>query len=85
MKDDTLLEVIIVCGTFAVDEKCATMLVDAGLPNLLITVLKGNRNLCIGGITHSQLLNRYSNSVSSGNQTQILWCYEAEKKCEKNQ
>ena len=54
MKDDILLEVIIVCGTFSLDEKCAVLLVQAGVPELLITVLKGI------------LLRRRCKSTSSG-------------------
>ena len=41
VKDDILLEVIIVCGTFAVDEKCAAVLIQSGVPSILIAVLKG--------------------------------------------
>ena len=45
MKDDTLLEVINVCGTLSLDEQCAGHLVEAGLPNMLITLLKGTYNI----------------------------------------
>lgn len=41
VQDDTLLEVVNVCGTFSLDEKCARLLVKEGLPDLLISVLKG--------------------------------------------
>ena len=41
MKDDILLEVVVLCGTFSLDEKCAGRLVQAQLPALLITILKG--------------------------------------------
>ena len=41
IQDDLLLEVVILCGTFALDEKCACLLVEAGVPNFLITILKG--------------------------------------------
>lgn len=36
-----LLEVVIMCGTFCQDEVCAGLLVQAGLPHLLIDCLKG--------------------------------------------
>ena len=36
-----LLEIVVLCGTFSQDEACATLLVKAGLPELLITCLKG--------------------------------------------
>ena len=39
--DDLLLEVVVVCGTFCLDEACAAMFVEAKLPDLLITILKG--------------------------------------------
>ena len=32
---------VILCGTFALDEKCAGLLVEAGVPALLIAILKG--------------------------------------------
>ena len=41
VEDDILLEVVMLCGTFCLDEHCATLLVKAGLPDLLITILKG--------------------------------------------
>lgn len=41
VKDDILLEVINLCGTFSLDEKCAALLVQARLPDLLVTLLKG--------------------------------------------
>ena len=41
VEDDILLEVVMLCGTFSLDEHCATLLVKAGLPDLLITILKG--------------------------------------------
>ena len=41
VEDDILLEVVMLCGTFSLDEQCATLLVKAGLPDLLITILKG--------------------------------------------
>ena len=41
VQDDLLLQVVILCGTFALDEKCAGLLVEAGVPDLLITILKG--------------------------------------------
>ena len=44
VQDDTLLEVINVCGTFSLDEKCARLLVQEGLPDLLISVLKGKQS-----------------------------------------
>ena len=48
VKDDILLEVINLCGTFSLDEKCAALLVQARLPDLLVTLLKGTH------ITHTQ-------------------------------
>ena len=39
--DDLLLEVVLVCSTFCMDEACAAMLTEAELPSLLITLLKG--------------------------------------------
>ena len=39
-----LLEIIILCGTFSQDETCASLLVQAGLPHLLITRLSGEYN-----------------------------------------
>lgn len=47
VKDDILLEVINLCGTFSLDEKCAGLLVQAKLPDLLVTLLKGTH------ITHT--------------------------------
>ena len=41
IKDDIILEVVIVCGTFSYDTKCAELMVEAGLPQLLIDILKG--------------------------------------------
>ena len=41
VQDDILLEVVMLCGTFSLDEHCATLLVKAGLSDLLITILKG--------------------------------------------
>lgn len=41
INDDMLLEVVVMCGTFCQDEACASMLVQAGLPALLIACLKG--------------------------------------------
>ncbi|CAI8055976.1 Kinesin-associated protein 3 [Geodia barretti] len=40
LNDDMLLELVVLCGTFSQDESCAVLLVDAGLPQLLITCLK---------------------------------------------
>ena len=45
MDDDLLLEVILVCSTFCMDEACAAMLTEAELPSLLITLLKGRCRL----------------------------------------
>ena len=53
VEDDLLLEVIIVCGTFSLDERCATLMVQAGIPDLLITILKGTHSLVA---IHSLLL-----------------------------
>ena len=47
VKDDILLEVINLCGTFSLDEKCAGLLVQAKLTDLLVTLLKGTH------ITHT--------------------------------
>ncbi len=41
VKDDMLLEVINVCGTFSLDEKCALLLLQEGLPDLFLSILKG--------------------------------------------
>lgn len=35
------------CGTFSLDEQCANLLVKAGLPDLLITILKGKLHVVI--------------------------------------
>ena len=47
IKDDIILEVVIVCGTFSYDTYCAELMVKAGLPQLLIDILKGNLFLLI--------------------------------------
>lgn len=39
--DDLLLEVVVLCGTFSIDERFANLLVQAKVPNLLINILKG--------------------------------------------
>ena len=36
-----LLELVVLCGTFSKDEACAVLLVEAGVPQLLIICLKG--------------------------------------------
>lgn len=41
IQDDLLLEVINVCGTFSLDEKCAQLLVQEGLPDVFVSILKG--------------------------------------------
>ena len=41
INDDMLLEVVVLCGTFCQDETCASTLVQAGLPQLLVACLKG--------------------------------------------
>ena len=43
VNDDMLLEVVVLCGTFCQDESCASTLVQAGLPQLLIACLKSER------------------------------------------
>lgn len=35
------------CGTFSLDEQCANLLTKAGLPDLLITILKGKLHVVI--------------------------------------
>lgn len=42
-KDDVKLEIIILCGVFSVDVNCAKLVVEEGLPQLLIDILKGER------------------------------------------
>jgi hypothetical protein len=42
--DDLLLEIIIVCGTFCTDSQCATLMIDNGLPQLLMDILKEKQN-----------------------------------------
>jgi len=41
IKDDLLLGVIVLCGTASLDPDCSSLLVQSGIPDLLITILKG--------------------------------------------
>ena len=43
VQDDILLEVVMLCGTFSMDEQCAKLLIQSSLPDLLITILRGKQ------------------------------------------
>ena len=46
VNEDMLLEIIVLCGMFSQDEACASLLVQAGLPHLLISCLRGG-SMCM--------------------------------------
>ena len=45
-EDDLVLEVIILTGTIASDESCASMLATSGIIHSLIDLLRGSQLLC---------------------------------------
>lgn len=47
-----MLELVVLCGTFSQDEACAVQLVEVGLPELLITCLKGSSVLKTSIVSH---------------------------------
>ena len=76
VQDDILLEVVMLCGTFSLDEQCASLLVKAGLPDLLISILKGNRlktiklmvlhvcTLCVGSGLYPHIYSHNTNTCT---------------------
>lgn len=65
-----LLEIIVLCGTFTQDEACASLLVQAGLPQFLITRLSGEYILC-GCLQFTNTPYSYIISSYSG----VLMCF----------
>ena len=59
------------CGTFSLDEHCATLLVKAGLHDLLINILKGNvdRKIACGHVSQLSWSIKCTFLAQSGNHT----------------